>query len=82
MLVLGNYVKGGKMYGKWPGLSNEQLDNNVDLAVTTDYRMVLGEILVKRLNNPNLSHVFPGLTEYKPLDFIQGDDRKVQLSNK
>jgi uncharacterized protein (DUF1501 family) len=80
MLVLGNFVKGGKMYGNWPGLDNEHLDNKVDLAVTTDYRMVLSEIMVKRLNNPRLGHIFPGLSEYKPLNFIQGDDRKVQLN--
>jgi uncharacterized protein (DUF1501 family) len=79
MLVLGDYVKGGKMYGNWPGLDNQQLDNQVDLAVTTDYRMVLSEIIAKRLNNPKVGHIFPGLSDYKPLNFIQGDDSKVQL---
>lgn len=82
MLVLGNYVNGGKMYGKWPGLDNQNLDNNVDLAVTTDYRTVLSEILVKRLHNPKLDHIFPGLTEYQPLGFMQGEDKRVQLTTK
>jgi uncharacterized protein (DUF1501 family) len=82
MLALGNYVKGGKMYGNWPGLDNQQLDNNVDLAVTTDYRMVLSEIIAKRLHNPKVDHIFPGLKEYKPLNFIEGDDSKVVLLNK
>jgi uncharacterized protein (DUF1501 family) len=82
MLVLGNYVNGGKMYGKWPGLDNQHLDNNVDLAVTTDYRTVLSEILVKRLNNTKLDYIFPGLTEYKPLGFLQGEDKHIQLTTK
>jgi len=45
MMVLGDGVAGGKLYGRWPGLAAEQLDRGVDLAVTTDYRAVLGEVL-------------------------------------
>jgi uncharacterized protein (DUF1501 family) len=44
-LVLGDQVRGGRMVGKWPGLATQQLDQGVDLAVTTDYRMVLSEAL-------------------------------------
>lgn len=77
MLVLGGNVKGGKMYGQWPGLDNEQLDNHVDLAVTTDYRTVLSEIIVRRLGNPKLGYVFPGFKDYKPLDFLNGEDLKI-----
>lgn len=45
MMVLGGNVKGGRMYGKWPGLEPDQLDRRVDLNITTDYRDVLSEIL-------------------------------------
>ncbi len=61
MLVLGGNVRGGRMYGAWPGLAKEQLNKRVDLEVTTDYRVVLGEILANRLQNPQLGQVFPGL---------------------
>ncbi len=80
MFVLGGDVKGGKMYGKWPGLENQQLDNSVDLAVTTDYRTVLSEIIMRKLTNPKLGYIFPGYKEYKPLDFISGNDLKVDYS--
>ena len=49
MMVLGGGVKGGKVYGKWPGLSSEQLFENRDLAVTTDFRDVFGELVTKQL---------------------------------
>jgi uncharacterized protein (DUF1501 family) len=42
-LVLGDNVRGGRMFGKWPGLATQQQDQGVDLAVTTDYRVVLAE---------------------------------------
>lgn len=44
-LVFGDGVNGGKMYGRWPGLATQKLDQGVDLAVTTDYRLVLAEAL-------------------------------------
>jgi len=59
MFVLGGPVKGGKVYGKWPGLSNEQLNEGRDLAVTTDFRNVLGEAAYKTLGSRNLEMVFP-----------------------
>ncbi len=73
MLVLGGSVNGGRMFGRWPGLANNALDGG-DLAVTTDYRQVLAEILVRRLQNPQLSTVFPGLGAYQPLGIVQGSD--------
>jgi uncharacterized protein (DUF1501 family) len=82
MLVLGNKVNGGKMYGQWPGLSNEQLDNHVDLAVTTDYRTVLSEIVVRRLQNKKLGYLFPGIKEYKPLGFLQGTDLPIDFASR
>jgi uncharacterized protein (DUF1501 family) len=60
MFVLGGAVKGGKVYGKWPGVANEQLNEGRDLAVTTDFRNVLGEAAYKTLGSKNLEAVFPG----------------------
>jgi uncharacterized protein (DUF1501 family) len=60
MFVLGGQVKGGKVYGRWPGLANEQLNEGRDLALTTDYRQVLGEVVTRTLGAGNLEAVFPG----------------------
>lgn len=60
MFVLGGQVKGGKIYGKWPGIENEQLNEGRDLAVTTDFRRVLGEAASRTLGTENLDIVFPG----------------------
>ena len=60
MFVLGGDVKGGKVYGRWPGLADEQLNEGRDLAVTTDFRQVLGEAVAKTLGATNLDLVFPG----------------------
>jgi uncharacterized protein (DUF1501 family) len=62
LFVLGGHgIAGGKIHGRWPGLSPEALDGPGDLKVTTDYRNVLGEILSDRAGNPNVSAVFPEL---------------------
>jgi uncharacterized protein (DUF1501 family) len=66
MMVLGGNINGGKMYGTWPGLANEQLDQGVDLKVTTDYRTVLAEVVSSRLRNPQTDLVFPGFS-FTPL---------------
>lgn len=60
MFVLGGNVKGGKVYGRWPGLADEQLNEGRDLAVTTDFRQVLGEAVSKTIGANNLDLVFPG----------------------
>ncbi len=60
MFVMGGPVKGGKVYGRWPGLEREQLYENRDLALTTDFRDVLGELVARHLGNPTLGTVFPG----------------------
>ncbi len=73
MLVLGGEVNGG-IYGQWPGLRNDQLYDGADLAVTTDYRRVLSEILIRRFGNPHLGIVFPGYRDYAPLGIVQGQD--------
>ena len=63
MMVLGGNVHGGRVHGEWPGMREGQLIGPGDLAVTTDYRDVLSEILVKRLNNPGNGRDFSGLRD-------------------
>ena len=60
MFVTGGDVKGGRVYGKWPGLNDHQLNEGRDLALTTDFRTVIGEILVRHLGVQDLAPVFPG----------------------
>ncbi|MFQ5683599.1 MAG: DUF1501 domain-containing protein [Candidatus Binatia bacterium] len=60
MFVLGGRVKGGKVYGQWPGLRPELLYEDRDLALTTDFRAVCGEILAHHMGQQNLAAVFPG----------------------
>jgi uncharacterized protein (DUF1501 family) len=69
MFVLGGSVKGGKVYGKWPGLANEQLNEGRDLTVTTDFRRVLGEAAYKTLGSRNLEIIFPG-SQVRPDQFL------------
>lgn len=59
-LTLGGNVRGGKVLGQWPGLAPEQLNEKRDLAVTTDFRDVFGEIAARHLGVKDLSAVFPG----------------------
>jgi uncharacterized protein (DUF1501 family) len=59
MLVLGNSVQGGKVYGEWKGLRNDQLNEGRDLAVTTDFRDVFGEVAQKHLGAKSLKSIFP-----------------------
>ena len=69
MFVLGGRVKGGKVYGRWPGLAEEQLNEGRDLTVTTDFRRVLGEAAYRTLGARNLGLVFPG-AQVKVGDFL------------
>ncbi len=66
MLALGAGVRGGKVHGKWPGLAREQLYEGRDLALTTDFRDVLGEAVSAHLGNRRLEAVFPGYTPKPP----------------
>ena len=62
MFALGGSVKGGKVYGEWPGLKPDQLYEGRDLALTTDFRDVFAEVLVRHLATPNASDIFPGFS--------------------
>ena len=74
IMVLGGSVNGGKVYGQWPGLQMDQLYDRRDLDITTDYRRILSEVLIRRLGNPKLGEVFPGYREYSPMGIVQGAD--------
>lgn len=60
MLILGGPVKGGHVYGKWPGLAQDQLWQGRDLAVTTDFRDVFAELVTGHLGAKDISKIFPG----------------------
>ena len=60
MMVIGGGVRGGHVYGKWPGLALEQRYDGRDLAVTTDFRDVFGEIIVEASRRGDARQVFPG----------------------
>jgi uncharacterized protein (DUF1501 family) len=69
MFVLGGPVRGGKVYGRWPGLDQSQLYDGRDLAVTTDFRLVLSEAVSQYLGNHDLKNVFPGFEQ--PEQFLK-----------
>ena len=73
MMVMSGNAAGG-LHGSWPGLAPGQLFEGIDLAVTTDYRRILSEILIRRLGNDKLGIVFPGYTGYSPLGVVAGPD--------
>lgn len=60
MLAIGGGVRGGQVYGRWPGLAPEQRHEGRDLAVTTDYRDLFGEVLAGHFGAADLASVFPG----------------------
>ncbi|MCC6298657.1 MAG: DUF1501 domain-containing protein [Anaerolineales bacterium] len=72
MFALGGGVNGGQVYGAWPGLHNDQLYDHADLAITTDYRQVLSEMLARRLGNADVASVFPGYTPSGEMGIFQG----------
>lgn len=63
MMVLGDKVKGGKVYADWPGLIPDKLSGPGDLAITTDYRSVLADITTNHLKNPNTADIFPNFSK-------------------
>jgi uncharacterized protein (DUF1501 family) len=70
MFVMGGDVKGGRVYGKWPGLEYRQLNEGRDLMLTTDFRTVVGEILTKHNGVKQLNDVFPGF-DNNPAKFLK-----------
>jgi uncharacterized protein (DUF1501 family) len=70
MFVMGGPVKGGKVYGRWPGLDRSQLYEGRDLALTTDFRQVLGEAVYSHLRNKALNEVFPSF-DSQPEKFLK-----------
>jgi uncharacterized protein (DUF1501 family) len=60
MFVMGGDVRGGRVYGNWPGLADHQLNEGRDLALTTDFRSVLSEVLARHIGVTDLKVVFPG----------------------
>ena len=70
MFLLGGPVRGGRVYGRWPGLDPAQLNEGRDLALTTDFRRVIGEAVALHLGNPHLSTVFPGF-DNSPQQFVR-----------
>jgi uncharacterized protein (DUF1501 family) len=71
MLILGGNVKGGTVYGKWPGLATEQLWQGRDLAITTDFRDVFAECVTGHLGAKDVSGIFPGYSYKRPMGFVR-----------
>ncbi len=71
MFVMGGPVAGQKIYGTWPGLEQEQLFEGRDLAVTTDFRAVLSELVAGQLGTTDLAQVFPGYHAGDPLGLLK-----------
>lgn len=67
MMILGGDVRGGQVYGKWPTLAPDARHEGRDLAVTTDFRGVFGEVLSGHLGNADPAQIFPGYAPGAPL---------------
>ena len=70
MFVLGGHVRGGRIYGEWPGLEREQLYEGRDLNVTTDFRSVLAELVLKQMGNREIATVFPNFDGARNLGIL------------
>jgi uncharacterized protein (DUF1501 family) len=70
MFAMGGAVRGGKVYGRWPGLAPEVLYEGRDLELTTDYRMVCGEVIARHLGQRDLTKIFPGFRSPGALGII------------
>lgn len=79
IVISGNAVPG--VHGAWPGIGPGQLFDNADLAVTTDFRRVLSEILIRRMGNNSLGVIFPDYSDYQPLGIVQGTDLPPNYSS-
>jgi uncharacterized protein (DUF1501 family) len=72
MIIGGEHVRGGKVYGRWPGLAREQRYDGRDLAVTTDFRSVFAEVVRRHFGVTDTREIFPGFKETSELGFISG----------
>ena len=70
MFAMGGHVLGGKVYGRWPGLAPEALNEGRDLALTTDFRTVCGEVLTRHLGQIELAKIFPGFSPGAKLGLV------------
>ncbi len=70
MFALGGPVRGGKVYGRWPGLAPEVLYEGRDLDLTTDYRAVCGEVIASHLGQRDLKKIFPGFRSTGQLGIV------------
>jgi uncharacterized protein (DUF1501 family) len=70
MMAIGGGVRGGRVYGRWPGLQPEQRYEGRDLAVTTDFRNVFAEVVRGHLGLTDTRSVFPGFKQTEPLGFM------------
>jgi uncharacterized protein (DUF1501 family) len=70
MIIGGQNIRGGKVYGRWPGLAREQRYDGRDLAVTTDFRSVFAEVVASHLGVTDTRTIFPGFTNTQRLGFI------------
>jgi uncharacterized protein (DUF1501 family) len=71
MMILGGDVKGGKVYGKWPGLARDKRYEGRDLDITTDFRDVFAELVTGHLGARDLSKIFPGYAYKGPVGFLK-----------
>jgi uncharacterized protein (DUF1501 family) len=73
MWVMGGNVKGGQVYGQFPGLQTNQLHEGRDLAITTDFRTVMGSLLTQHLQlaPAQIAQIFPGYKAPQPLFLIK-----------
>jgi len=70
MVIGGQNVRGGRVYGRWPGLAREQRFDGRDLAVTTDFRSVFADVVRGHLGVADTRPIFPGFTAAAPIGFI------------
>jgi uncharacterized protein (DUF1501 family) len=73
MFIISDDVNPG-FHGIFPGLAQNQLFEGDDLDVTVDYRDVVSEVILKRMGNPFVGHIFPGYTDYTELGVINGQN--------
>ena len=70
MMIVGGPVRGGKVYGRWPGLAREQRFEGRDLSVTTDFRAVFSEVVRGHLGLDSSAAIFPGFSDKQTLGFL------------